>query len=183
MPFRFRRPNLDDAARLLAWRTRPEITRFMVTDLEPDLERQQQWLQHCAACKDYEHFLIYLEDEAVGYLSYSEIDRTHRHCSSGSYLISGTKTRLMAGFLYPFILDYAFFRLDMHKILNTFLEGNDKVIAIQEQIGFRRVGVQRQHVWKYQRWHDLWLFEMLREEWEQRPPLFPRSHTLAAFED
>lgn len=183
MPFRFRRPNLEDAALLLEWRTRPEISRFMITDIIPDLERQRQWLTACAARDDYRHFLIVLEDEPVGYLSYSGIDHVHRHCSSGSYLISGAKIRRVSGLLYQFILDYAFFSLNMHKITNSFLEGNDKVIAIQERIGFRRVGVQHQQVWKYGRWHDLWLFEMLRETWEGRPAPFPRQQTLTAFED
>ena len=45
MPFRFRPPLSDDAAMILGWRTRPDITRFMVTDIEdPDVERQKAWL-------------------------------------------------------------------------------------------------------------------------------------------
>ena len=38
---------LEHAELLLDWRTRPEITRFMFTDIEPDLERQLQWLADC----------------------------------------------------------------------------------------------------------------------------------------
>ena len=37
MPFRFRPPNIDDAEMLLDWRTRPEITRYMFTDLDSDI--------------------------------------------------------------------------------------------------------------------------------------------------
>jgi len=40
MPFTFRPPTVADAEMLLDWRTRPEITRFMFTDLEQDVEGQ-----------------------------------------------------------------------------------------------------------------------------------------------
>ncbi|HYD70516.1 GNAT family N-acetyltransferase [Azospirillum sp.] len=183
MPFRFRRPTLEDAPLLLDWRTRPDITRYMYTDMTQDLDRQRDWLKACETRNDFKHFIIEAEGEPAGYLNYAEIDRTHRRCSSGSYLTDSSRVRRLAGFLYPFILDYCFFGMTMHKLVNTFLEGNDKVIRLQRLLRFREVGVFRQHIHKYGRWHDVTVFEMLCEEWEARPRLFPVEHTLAAFEE
>lgn len=183
MPFRFRRPTLDDAEMILGWRTRPDITRYMYTDIEPDIDRQREWLKACETRSDFKHFVIEAEGGPVGYLSFAEIDRTHRRCSSGSYIADTSRGRRLNGFLYPFILDYCFHRLEMHKLVNTFLEGNDKVIRIQRALKFHEVGTFRRHIFKYGRWHDVTVFEMLREEWEARPRLFPVEHTLAAFEE
>lgn len=168
---------------ILDWRRRPEITRFMFTDVADDLERQKAWLKACAGREDFRHFVIGHEGRPIGYLSYSEIDRHHRRCGSGSYVAEESDRRRLAGFLYPFILDYCFYRLGMEKLVNSFMEGNDGVIRIQCRLGFREVGVLRRHIRKYDRWHDVFLFELLREEWETRPRPFPREQTLAAFED
>jgi len=185
--FRFRRPTLDDAAMLLRWRTDPVITRFMFTDLEnPDVERQRAWLQAMEQRRDFRHFIIEHREEGqegrpVGYLSYSEIDMVHRRCSSGSYVAEEQDRRKLAGFLHSFIMDYCFYGLEMNKLVNYFMEGNDGVIRIQRIVKSREVGVLRQHVFKGGRFHDVFIFETLRSDWETHPHLFPRETTLAAF--
>lgn len=180
--FRFRRPTLDDAAMLLRWRTDPFITRFMFTDIEnPDVERQRAWLAAMEERRDFRHFIIEHEGRPVGYLSYSEIDPVHRRCSSGSYIAEPEDRRKLAGFLHPFIMDHCFYGLGMNKLVNQFMEGNDAVIRIQRLLKAREVGVLRQHVYKNGRFHDVYVFETLRSDWETHPHLFPRDVTLAAF--
>lgn len=180
--FQFRRPTLEDAEMLLRWRTDPTITRFMFTDLtDPGVERQRVWLSAMEQRKDFRHFVIEHEGRAVGYLSYSDIDRTHRRCSSGSYMAEDRDRRKLAGFLHPFIMDYCFYGLGMNKIVNYFMDGNDSVIRIQHLLKARPVGVLKEHVWKHGRFHDVHVFESLRAEWEAIPHLFPRDRTLAAF--
>ena len=183
MPFRFRPPLSDDAAMILDWRTRPDVTRFMYTDIEePDVERQKAWLAAMDRRDDYRHFVVEVEDNRpIGYLSFSEIDHRHRRCSSGLYVADAADRRRYAGFFAPFIFDYCFHVLDMNKLVNTFMEGNDRLIRIQTLVGFREVGILKQHVWKYGRWHDVHLLELLRETYETRPRIYLLEHTLAAF--
>lgn len=182
MPFRFRPPTLDDAGLLLRWRTDPAVTRFMYTDLEhADEDRQRAWLAAAAGRTDFCHFVIEHGGRPIGYLSYSDIDRVHRRCSSGSYIGDRSAGGTVAGLLNTFILDYCFYGLGMHKIVNSFMAGNDAVIRIQRLLKFREVGVLRGHIFKYGRFHDVTLFEMTRDEWEAMRHPFTREHTLAAF--
>lgn len=182
MPFRFRPPTLDDAGLLLRWRTDPAVTRFMYTDLEhADEDRQRAWLAAAAGRADFCHFVIEHGGRPIGYLSYSDIDRVHRRCSSGSYIGDRSAGGTVAGLLNTFILDYCFHGLGMHKIVNSFMAGNDAVIRIQRLLKFREVGVLRDHIFKYGRFHDVTLFEMTRDEWEAMRHSFTRDHTLAAF--
>ena len=184
MPFRFRHPTEDDAAMLLAWRTDPAITRYMYTDLEnADVGTQAAWLRAMAGRADFRHFVIEHADRPVGYLSYTDIDRVNRRCSTGSYIVDAAARRTVAGFLHSFITDYGFYRLGMNKMVNHFMAGNDAVIAIQRRLRIREVGVLRQHIWKHGRFHDVHVFELLRSEWETHPHPFPRERTLAAFAD
>lgn len=182
MPFRFRPPQPDDAAMLLDWRTRPDITRFMYTDIEdPDVGRQRAWLAAMAEREDFRHFVVEAEGRPIGYLSYAEIDRRNGRCSVGSYVADAADRRRFAGFLPPFHADYAFHVLGMNKLVNTFMEGNERVVRFQRLLGYRDVGVFRRHVRKYGRWHDVWVLELLHETYESRPRVFPLDHTLAAF--
>lgn len=182
MPFRFRPPLPDDAAMLLAWRTDPAITRFMFTDLDhADAERQRAWLSAMEARADFRHFVIEHDGRPVGYLSYTDIDPVHRRCSTGSYMAAERDRRMLAGYLHAFIMDYAFERLGMNKVVNFFMAGNDNVIRIQSVLKCRPVGVLKEHVFKYGRFHDVHVFETLKSEWETHPRAFPKTRTLAAF--
>lgn len=180
--FGFRRPVPDDAGMLLRWRTDPEVTRYMFTDIEnPDIERQRVWLAGLAGRPDFSHFIMTTGGRDIGYLSYSSIDRHHGHCSSGSYVALPDDRRKLAGLIYPFIMDYCFFTLGMNKLVNYFMAGNENVIRIQRTLRMHEVGVLRQHVFKDGRYHDVHIFEFLREDWEKHRSPFPREVTLAAF--
>jgi RimJ/RimL family protein N-acetyltransferase len=182
MPFIFRRPMLDDAAMLLDWRTRPEITRYMFTDLDaPDLDRQRAWLKTCETRDDFEHFIVEWRDRPIGYLSFAEIDRVNRRCTPGTYLVLAPEERSIAAFTHSFVLDYAFYRLELRKVCYAIMAGNENFIRAKPLHGVRAVGVLREHILKYGQFHDVHLFEITEPEWAGQRRLFPREKTLAAF--
>jgi RimJ/RimL family protein N-acetyltransferase len=181
MPFEFRTPQMTDAEMLLDWRTRPEITRYMFTDLEPDLDRQRDWLRACNARTDFVHFIIEWRDRPVGYLSFAEIDRINLRCVPGIYLVLEPKQRYIAAFADNFILDYAFYRLGLHKVWYQIMAGNENLLRAKPLLGMRSVGVLRQHIYKYGEFHDVHQFEITEPEWRGQRRLFPREKTLAAF--
>jgi RimJ/RimL family protein N-acetyltransferase len=180
---RFRKPGADHAALLLAWRTDPFITRFLFTDLEgATVETQRAWIAANAARDDFRHFMICDGDRPVGYLNFNSIDRRHRRCMTGNYIgVPEERTRI-GGLLHAYIMDYCFDVLGMHKVVNEFMAGNDKVVKIQRVLRFREVGTYRDHVLKNGAWHDVHVFEQTREEWAQCPRAVPRDRTIAAFE-
>jgi|HubBroStandDraft_1064217.scaffolds.fasta_scaffold00314_6 RimJ/RimL family protein N-acetyltransferase len=181
MPFKFRPPVIADAEMLLDWRTRPEITRFMFTDLEPDLERQRDWLRTSASRTDFVHFIVEWRDRPIGYLSFAEIDPTHLRCTPGTYLVLEPGERYIAAFTHSFVLDYAFYRLGLRKVCYAIMAGNENFIRAKPLHGVRSVGVLREHFSKYGVFHDVHLFEITETEWRGQRRLFPRDKTLAAF--
>ncbi|HRJ60941.1 MAG TPA: GNAT family N-acetyltransferase [Azospirillaceae bacterium] len=182
MPFTFRPPVPDDAEMLLAWRTDPVVTRFMYTDItDPSEEKQRAWLTAMEGREDFRHFVIEHDGEAVGYLSFSDIDRRHKRCSTGSYMGTPQARRMLAGYLHAFIHDYAYYVLGMHKVVEYFLAGNDNVVKIQRILKLREVGLLKEHVWKDGRFHDVHVFELLESDWRTHPRPFTLAQTLAAF--
>lgn len=184
--FRFRRPTTDDAAMLLDWRKRPDVTRWMFTDVEHGVEEQRAWLARCDTREDMRHFVIEAVEERgsrpVGYMSFAQIDRANHHCSTGHYFAEAEDRRRFGGYMHAFIMDYAFYRLGMNKVVNSFMEGNTKVLKLQTILHYRPVGVYHEHVFKYGRWHDVHVYEMFERDWASHPHPFPREVTLAAYE-
>lgn len=168
---------------VLGWRTSPEITRHMFSDLDHDVAGQRAWLAASLSRGDYRHFLICWDDEPVGFLTISEIDWHNRHCSTGNYIHGAENQRRYAGLLHPYIMDYCFHALGMHKTLGYFMAGNQQLVKIQRILKLREVGIFRDHVRKDGAYHDIHCFELLRSDWEGHTHVYPRDVTLAAFED
>ena len=181
MSFSFRRPTQDDAELILGWRTKPEITRHMFTDIPYDIERQRRWLAECEQRGDYEHFVISFANEPVGMLTFAQIDRVSRHCVPGIYMDLAPGRRALAGLINTYLADYAFVRLNMNKILYYIMAANENFIRASRWLKVREVGVLKDHVFKNGAYHDVHIFELKRDFWETTPRLFKFETTLAAF--
>lgn len=180
--FRFRLPVPDDAAMLLDWRTRPDVTRWMFTDVTHGVAEQRAWLERCDGRRDFRHFVIQAEGQDVGYLSFAGIDRANRRCTTGHYFADAAERRRWGAYTHAFIMDYCFEMLGLHKVVNSFMAGNTKVLKLQRLLHYRPVGVHRDHVFKDGRWHDVHVYEMLASDWAAHPHLFPSTVTLASYD-
>ena len=178
--FKFITPTESDAETLLRWRTSPPVTEFMFSDINPTLEEQRAWIKSCNERSDFKHYIIYYDDLAIGYQSFTEINYDHGICSSGNYIADPDHQRY-GGYLHNFIMDYCFYALKMHKVVNYFMHGNDKVITMQHKLKCRFVGTFKDHIYKNKRYYDVHIFELKREDYETHPHPFKRETTLAAF--
>ncbi len=66
------------------------------------------------------------------------------------------------------IIDFGFRELDLARIYAHVLEGNAASCRVLEKLGMLSEGTRRRHVRKGRRLHDVSLFGLLREEWEDR---------------
>jgi RimJ/RimL family protein N-acetyltransferase len=68
-------------------------------------------------------------------------------------------------------LSFAFQELNLHRIQLTVFSYNDRAIALYEKLGFQREGVYRQFVQRSGDRHDMYLYGLLRPEWQARSQL------------
>jgi RimJ/RimL family protein N-acetyltransferase len=182
MSITFHSPSVDDAALLLKWRTDPEISRNMFTDLEhSDLSVQKKWVKSVLIRKDYVSFIIHDEGKPVGFLSFNDIDYKNKKCSSGSYIYCKKARLKLAVTLHSYICSFAFYCLGMNKIVNLILDVNENVIKIQQLHNTQFVGILREHIYKNGEFYDVHIFEQLRSTWEERKQRFEVSHMREAF--
>ncbi len=63
--------------------------------------------------------------------------------------------------------DYAFRQLNLHKLMSgAFLENEPSKRALMKA-GYREVGIEREHFFREGTWHDHWLCEVRRDDWER----------------
>lgn len=179
---RYRQPTVDDAQLLLDWRTRPDITRYMFSDIEYDLDKQKAWLEGCARKPGYVHRLICLDGRPIGYTSITVTDGRAGIGTVGVYIADLSARAGIANFNFVNTLNHAFLTLGLHKIVNHVLGGNRRLLRQQELIGYRYVGVLRQHHLKDGERHDIHIFEQLRSEWIEHREKFRDKRDLDGIE-
>jgi len=184
MALNFKRVEISDAQLLLTWRTDPEITKHMFTDLEqPSLEKQQQWISSLDHKSDYRAYMIQDDGNSVGFLCFSDIDQFHQRCSTGSYIYDKHARLKYGATLHTYICNYAFEQLKLNKIVNYILGANDKVVKLQKLHKTRLVGLLKQHIYKNDQFHDLHIFEQLKQDWSAQKQHFSLTTISAAFND
>ncbi|ESE41170.1 UDP-4-amino-4,6-dideoxy-N-acetyl-beta-L-altrosamine N-acetyltransferase [Shewanella xiamenensis] len=184
MALNFKRIDETDAELLLKWRTTPEITKHMFTDLvEPSIEKQRTWIRSLKDRKDYRGYMIQDDGSSIGFLCFSDIDYFHRRCSTGSYIYE-RHARLKYGVtMHTYICNYVFHQLNFNKIVNHVLDANDKVVKLQKLHKTRLVGQLKQHIFKNGQFLDVYIFEQLREDWINQKQHFTLDKISKSFND
>ena len=62
---------------------------------------------------------------------------------------------------------YAFRELNLHKLMTEVDAENEASRKALERNGYRTVGVRREETFREGKWHDRWLGEVLRADWEK----------------
>jgi len=184
MGLKFVRMQRSDAALLLKWRTAPQITQHMYTDIEsPSIAKQEAWIESMSARDNYRGYMILDDLNPVGFLCFTDIDSINQRCSTGSYIYEREARLKYALTLHTYICNYAFEKLKVNKIVNYVMDANAKVIKLQTLHKTRLVGCLKQHVYKQGKFHDVHVFEQLKEDWSQQKQHFDLSIIKAAFKD
>lgn len=180
----FTRVTEADAGLLLKWRSSPEITKHMFSDLSNNtIEEQKKWIRSLANRQDYRAYIIKDDLQPIGFLAFTDIDFTHKRCSTGLYIYEKVAGLKYAVTLNYYISHYIFRRLGCNKIVLYILTSNEKAMKMQEKNGARFVGCLRQHIFKNNEFHDVNIYEALKEEWEYQRPVFSLEHIQNAFDD
>lgn len=64
-------------------------------------------------------------------------------------------------------MEFGFQELNLHRIYLTVLEYNEPAIKLYEKLGFKREGVYREAIHRDGKRYDMYLYGVLRPEWEQ----------------
>ena len=162
----------SDLPTVIQWHQNPEFLRlFDALPAYPKTETAvAQWIDDTNKVTDAFLFAIRPldSDELIGYLELDGILWTHR--VSGVSIAIGEAKQWGKGYGYEvmqLVLRFAFDELNLHRVQLTVFCYNERAIALYEKLGFQREGVHREHLQRDGKRYDMYLYGLLRSEWEK----------------
>lgn len=152
--------------KVLTWRTQEDVTRYMNTDVEKDMDKHRKWFEKISQSNTDKYWVIMIKEKPVGLIYLNDIDYVNKRTSWG-YYIGEEKERMYGAIIPLYLYNYVFTTLKFHKITAEIMSENVNVIKLNKMHGCRQVGVYRDHIYKNGKFHDLVLMELLKEDWEK----------------
>lgn len=159
----------EDLPRFVSWLADTEITRFLGRLAPPSMEQEEEWFKRSGEQKDSVLWAIEAGGALVGSIGIHEIDWLNRHAFTG--ILIGDKAQWGKGIATEAMAlrtRYAFRELNLHKLKTYVFVDNEASRKALAKSGYRQVGIWREEMWRDGRWHDLWIGEVLRADWERQ---------------
>jgi RimJ/RimL family protein N-acetyltransferase len=175
---RLRALRMEDAEITWKWRNLP-ATRdlFAGHPFYVNPEKERKWIEKYVY-SDIPNAGFGVEvaetEKLIGIVFLTDINLIHRNAHL-SYFFGEEKDRRPRDFLRAIHMaaDFAFYKLNLHRLYGKILEDYHKHMRFIEQFGGKKEGVQRQAVYKGGKYVDLINFSILKEDWvaieESRP--------------
>ncbi|MCR5701960.1 MAG: UDP-4-amino-4,6-dideoxy-N-acetyl-beta-L-altrosamine N-acetyltransferase [Lachnospiraceae bacterium] len=169
MNIKLRRLVESDLERVMEWRMKPEVTKWMYTDPKLTMEKQISWYNSIKTSQDDMYWIIEVDNTPVGLMNIKHIDYKDSKCSWGYYVGEQKyKSLKLALTLEWNLYDYVFDVLKLNYLNNEVLGINKGVIALHKQCGSRVVGVDESAVEKNGEKYDVVNMTISKTEWMTR---------------
>jgi RimJ/RimL family protein N-acetyltransferase len=149
------------------WFADLEVTRYLILRNPPSPGMEREWLDRVARSETDVVWAILVGDRLIGNTGIHAIDWRNRHASTGIML--GEKAEWGKGYATEVMrlrTRYAFRELGLEKLSSSALMDNEGSKRALMRAGYRQYGVSRRDQYRDGRWQDLWLCDVLREEWQ-----------------
>lgn len=163
-------PTLEAMLLFPRWIAHPEVRRFMRVQHPPSAAVEHDYYEQGARDPEVVLWSLVVPTEQgatiIGSTGLHRIDWRNRQATSGiiigepAFWGQGIASEAMA-----LRTRYAFHDLGLEKIMTEIAVENVGSRRAAEKAGYREVGIRRRHMWREGRWHDMWLAEVLRDDW------------------
>ena len=160
----------DIPAWALAFRDDPELGAAVGMESDPDEDalasRPRENAEGAEAGQYLDLAIAGLDDDALlGGVILHSFDWRHMHTEVGFWLAPAARGRGIATEAAALCVEWAFRRLDMHRVEMTTLPQFDRVLALAERLGFRQEGVMRERNLERGVRLDVVMLAVLQDEW------------------
>ena len=148
------------------WFADTEVTRFMGTAGLPSLVYEKDWFEKTATSNHEIVWAIIVDEKLIGTTWLCQIDWANRRAITGNMV--GDKTEWGKGYGSEAVrlrTRYAFMNTALEKMATETFMDNAGSRRCLEKVGYRQYGIARRHTFGDGKWHDMWLADVLRDEW------------------
>jgi UDP-4-amino-4,6-dideoxy-N-acetyl-beta-L-altrosamine N-acetyltransferase len=166
------RPAVEaDSPRLLDWRNRPEVARWMYSDHVISAEEHARWFAAAMTDPRRRYWIIEADGEPVGLANLYDIDPTNRKTAWAYYLAEPSTRGQGIGAVVEYqMIEQVFGPLGLARLWCEVLADNEGVWKLHESFGFQREALFRQHVLKGGKPADVVGLGLLAEDWARVRP-------------
>ena len=150
------------------WFEDPEVIYFTPRSSPLSDTEEEAWFNRVGEDPNAVQWVIEVNGEPVGFTGISGINWRHSNGETG--LVIGVKSLWHKGIASEAMVlrtAFCFRELNLHKIRTRAFMENKASIRALEKAGYRQSGVLRHEFYRDGRWHDVWMGEVLREDWER----------------
>jgi RimJ/RimL family protein N-acetyltransferase len=162
-------PRLEYAPTYMRWFADRGVTRYMLTRHPTSRKKQEEWIENMASSREDVVWAMVgaAGGELIGAVGLHKIAWRHSHAELG-YMI-GEKDQWGKGHTTEAVklaTAYAFLELGLHKVSAGVIAPNEASRRALERNGYKQCALFRKDRYVEGRWRDLWLGEILKEEWD-----------------
>jgi RimJ/RimL family protein N-acetyltransferase len=161
----------DDAEHFVRWFADTDVTRYLARRMAVALYQEQEYLKKIGESKDDVWWMIDAAGRPIGATGIHGINWLDANGATG--IVIGEKDCWGKGYATEAMrlrTRYAFRELNLHKLTTEVDADNVASRRALEKNGYRGVGLRREQIFRDGRWHDRWMGEVLRDEWERDNP-------------
>ena len=142
--------------------------------------KEEEWFNRVGEDPNAVQWVIEVDGRPIGFAGIGGINWRHGNGETG--LVIGEKTLWRRGIASEAMVlrtAFCFRELNLHKIrTRAFMENEASKRALQKA-GYREAGIQREEMFRDGRFRDIWMGEVLREDWERAQRDEPTSKRLS----
>jgi RimJ/RimL family protein N-acetyltransferase len=164
------RPPVDgDTAKFVEWFADLEVTRHLAVVFPLSLQAEEEFMKRIGESKNDVWWVIEAEGKSIGATGIHRIDWVNAHGTTGTVI--GDKSCWRKGYgseAMALRTEYGFRQLNLHKLKSGAHMENEPSKRALQKAGYRQIGIEREESWRDGQWHDHWLCEVLRSDWEKQ---------------
>ncbi len=160
--------DVGDLPLFRAWHADLDVVRYLPNRFAPSSEQEEDWYRRVAASEREVLWSVRLGEQTIGYADMG-IYWTSRTATTGTLL--GDRSAWGKGYGSEVVrlrAAYAFGWLGLNRLEADSLAGNVAMHRALEKAGYARIGTRHEYVYGDGKWHDSYLFELLRRDWESK---------------
>lgn len=157
-----------DPPRFVAWLSDLDVSRYLGRRVGWALHQEVEFFKKAGEDKNSVLWVIEGDGETIGATGIHAIDWQNAHATTG--IAIGRKEAWGRGYASEAMAlrtRYAFRDLNLRKLMTEVFVDNVASRTALEKTGYRTVGTHREHFFSAGTWHDVWLGEVLRSDWEK----------------
>lgn len=169
MDIRLRKVHEEDLEKIMNWRMKPSVTKYMYTDPKLTLEDQKEWFKKISADESCRYWIIEVDGVPIGLLGLIAIEPKHQRCSWVWYIgEDGYRGKGIAKKIQLNLYDYVFYTMGFNRLYSDILSFNTHEITnVHEAVGYVVEGVLKQHVLKNGQYLDVVMMGITKDRWEE----------------